>query len=93
MNKNFVKLHSSKRGYSIRSIFRKRGKRVKKLETLNDMIPEPKAESVSKEESTEKSVEKTGGKLYKKILTGMGNLDFGSENVKKTKRENIKLIV
>jgi hypothetical protein len=86
MNKTFVKTHSSRKGYSMMAVFRKKGKKVKKVETLNEMIPE---ESTSKVES----VGKTGGKIYNKILTGMGNLDFSSDNVKKTKRENIKLIV
>lgn len=89
MNKAFVKSHVSKRGYSTIAVFHKRGKRVKKLETLEELVPEDKVSS-----SSQQPVEpKSGGKIYKKILTGMGNLDFSSDNVKKTKRENIKLIV
>jgi hypothetical protein len=91
MNKNFIKSHVSKRGYSNLAVFRKRGKKVKKIETLNDMIPEGSKQNESKQDV--EVVEKSGGKIYKKILTGMGNLDFSSDNVKKTKRENIKLII
>lgn len=90
MNKRFVLAHVSKHGYSSIAVFKKRGKKVKKLETLEELVPE---ESTSKAESTTKEEAKTGGKIYKAILTGMGNLDFSSDNVKKTKRENIKLIV
>ncbi len=88
MNKNFIKSKFSKRGFSILSVFRKRGKKIKKLETLKSMTPE-----TMEPEESKQNVEKSGGKIYKKILTGMGNLDFSSDNVKKTKRENIKLII
>lgn len=90
MNKRFVLAHVSKKGYSNLLVFKKRGKKIKKLETLHDMAEVPKE---SKVEQPEPTSAKSGGKIYKQILTGMGNLDFSSDNVKKTRKENIKLIV
>ncbi len=89
MNKKFVLSHVSKKGYSNLSFYKKRGKNYVKVEQLDDIIDAPE----TKPNPDENIETKKGGKIYKRVLVGMGNLDFSSSNVKPTKRENIKLIV
>jgi len=93
MNKQFVLSHISKKGYSNLSFYKKRGKKYVKVEHLDDIIDTPETKTTHDTNSEETIETKKGGKIYKRVLVGMGNLDFSSSNVKPTKRENIKLIV